>query len=269
MLQIDSKKERAIINDIANFVIHARKENTSAPLSTIFDQTWAYISSNYIHHDDWKKGGAPSIENWFYINFQLDLKEYFLLTLVIIFQKLGAKDFAPKVIAKTSPDLSSLLQDTKSSVVVTTHNGFSFPGFLLGEHGKNVTTISSHPDIEQIFKRTGVKKKLSVVRNDLYSLVRLQEKIKLGDTIVVAIDYSSENGKYVYVSDGLFEFADMNQLRSFFAVSEVMEDGSVQVNFLESSNSLSSLEKAQALIDFTNEHRQFKKDLNVRSLRNR
>jgi len=243
------KRESHLFRKIFTFIsssavtiyLHHVKKNTGDS-GYIFQKCWQHLLK-----DKFLAFLFPLVEN----PFQLNYREMLLLQLVKKMQQAGIPYF-PKIIPVELELLDKLVQSTESALVLTVHNGLALTTRVISDSGRSVTTISSDPHITSTFIRSGIKYPINVIKNDRYCLAFLRKAISNADVICCDVDFYDSDGRYVYVSSALFEYAARFNIQLYFARYEVSEDGCISLFLQEPIKSDKADSNVECFIRFIN-----------------
>ena len=201
--------------------IHALKKSfESANDQYIFEQCWALLLKDNI---------SKYLFNYFPNPFQLNYKQLMLLFLVKKMHQLGHY-YSPLINVLDQDCLSDIKELKGGALILSVHNGFAFNGRIMTDLGRQVSTITSDPNILSNFRRSGITHPINMIKNDIYCLAQLRQSIQNGDIVCCNVDYRGPNGIYTAISAVLFESADRFKIPMYFTKSNVLLDGSVSVN---------------------------------------
>ena len=208
-----------------HYLINSTKNEEA---SSVFERCWELLLQDNIF---------KFLFQYFPNPFQLNYRQLMLLSLVKKMHQLGLS-YSPRLSVIDQESLSSIKELNGSALMLSVHNGFAFNAKIMTDLGRQVSTISSDPNILSNFRRSGVKYPVNIIKNDIYCLAQLSQSILKKDIVCCNVDYRGANGVYNYISPVLFECAERFEIPMYFTKFDVLLDGSISVNlkpYIESS----------------------------------
>jgi hypothetical protein len=138
--------------------------------------------------------------------------------------------YSPRLSSKDQESLATLKNLNGAALILSVHNGFAFNGRIMTNLGRQVSTISSDPNILSTFRRSGIKHPITIVKNDVYCLAQLSQWIQKGNIVCCDVDYPGSNRIYTFISPVLFECAARFKIPMYFSKFDVLLDGSVSAS---------------------------------------
>lgn len=260
--KITEIQEEAIFNSIINCIYFLLADYSDQPPKFFFDKIWKFATQNFISESSFLETSIMPLENPFFIRFQLNLYDYFLIYVTYLLQRAGI-NYAPDVNVKTDTLPAEFNDPSKPMIVVGVHNGFAFGARIANHYNRSISMISSESAIENTLKLSGIENSVNVIKNDKYSLIQYEKLMSQGEILVTAIDYAGPDKRYIYFKKNIIEFATARQIPLYFMRSEVTHNGSVLLEFKKSSIDHSVNLQADDFIHFFNQNETSKRELAI------
>lgn len=200
------------------------RHRASLPARARFELGWQFIRKF-----QWLFRGRDLSGN----RYSSDWKNYAFMRLLAILNN-GTDRFVPSIQVYNEGALLQAIEDQVGIVVVTLHSRVhTVLSRVFEERGISHSVIANSLAVQVFSELLGLRGKVDLVRLGDSSLLVARKKLRAGRLIWTCADFTvREPGTLyhdIYVADGLFEFAKNCGARLVYAVSNVSEDGIVEV----------------------------------------